>query len=49
VRVLEENGYGKQGEFMGLDVKALRTQKKQVSMKHLANSKQVFCCLLLRR
>jgi xylose isomerase len=46
VRVLEENGYGKHGEFVGLDVKALRTQKKQVSMKHLANSKQVFSWLL---
>jgi xylose isomerase len=46
VRVLEENGYGKHGEFVGLDVKALRTQKKQVSMKHLANSKQVFLWLL---
>jgi xylose isomerase len=46
VRVLEENGYGKQGKFVGLDVKALRTQKKQVSMKHLANSKQVFLWLL---
>jgi len=46
VRVLEENGYGRQGEFVGLDVKALRTQKKQVSMKHLANSKQVFLWLL---
>lgn len=26
VRVLEENGYGKNGEFIGLDVKAMRTQ-----------------------
>jgi len=46
VRVLEENGYGKHGEFVGLDVKALRTQKKPASMKHLANSKQVFLWLL---
>jgi xylose isomerase len=46
VRVLEEHGYGKQGEYVGLDVKALRTQKKPVSMKHLANSKQVFLWLL---
>lgn len=46
VRVLEEHGYGKQGEYVGLDVKALRTQKRSASMKHLANSKQVFSWLL---
>jgi xylose isomerase len=46
VRVLEEYGYGKNGEFVGLDVKAMRTQKKSVSMKHLANSKQTFLWLL---
>lgn len=46
VRVLEEHGYGRQGEFVGLDVKTLRTQKRPVSMKHLSNSKQVFLWLL---
>jgi xylose isomerase len=46
VRVLEENGYGRHGEFVGLDVKAMRTQKKPVSMKHLANSKEVFLWLV---
>jgi len=46
VRVLEENGYGRRGEFVGLDVKAMRTQKKNVSMKHLANSKEVFLWLV---
>ena len=46
VRVLEENGYGKNGEFVGLDVKAMRTQRKNVSMKHLANSKQTFLWLV---
>jgi xylose isomerase len=46
VRVLEENGYGRHGEFVGLDVKAMRTQKKEVSMKHLANSKEVFLWLV---
>ncbi len=46
VRVLEENGYGANGEFVGLDVKAMRTQKKEVSMKHLANSKQTFLWLV---
>jgi xylose isomerase len=45
-RVLEENSYGKNGEFVGLDVKAMRTQKKSVSMKHLANSKQTFLWLV---
>jgi xylose isomerase len=44
--VLEENGYGKNGEFVGLDVKAMRTQRKNVSMKHLANSKQTFLWLV---
>ena len=46
VRVLEENGYGKHGEYVGLDVKAMRTQKKEVSAKHLANSKETFLWLL---
>ena len=46
VRVLEESGYGRNGEYVGLDVKAMRTQKKEVSAKHLANSKQTFLWLL---
>ena len=46
VRVLEEGGYGRNGEFVGLDVKAMRTQKKGVSMKHLSNSKQAFLWLV---
>jgi xylose isomerase len=46
VRVLEENGYGQNGEYVGLDVKAMRTQKQDVSMKHLANSKQTFLWLV---
>jgi len=46
VRVLEENGYGRHGEYVGLDVKAMRTQKQEVSMKHLANSKQTFLWLV---
>jgi xylose isomerase len=46
VRVLEENGYGRNGEYVGLDVKAMRTQKQEVSAKHLANSKQTFLWLL---
>jgi xylose isomerase len=46
VRVLEENSYGANGEFVGLDVKAMRTQRREVSMKHLANSKQTFLWLV---
>jgi len=46
VRVLEEGGYGKNGEFVGLDVKAMRTQKKEVSTKHLLNSRKIFELLL---
>jgi xylose isomerase len=46
VRVLEENGYGRNGEYVGLDVKAMRTQKQEVSAKHLANSRQVFLWLV---
>jgi xylose isomerase len=46
VRVLEENGYGRNGEYVGLDVKAMRTQKQEVSAKHLANSQQTFLWLV---
>jgi len=46
VRVLEEHEYGKHGEFVGLDVKPMRTQKKDVAMKHLSNSKQTFLWLV---
>ncbi|MFH1741478.1 MAG: TIM barrel protein [bacterium] len=46
VDVLEQNGFGKNGEFVGLDVKAMRTQKKAVSMKHLENSREIFLQLV---
>jgi len=46
VRVLEEYGYGRQGEWVGLDVKAIRTQKQEVSTKHLTNSRETFLHLL---
>ncbi len=46
VRVLEEYGYGRKGEWVGLDVKAMRTQKQAVSMKHLSNSLATFKHLL---
>jgi xylose isomerase len=46
VWVLERNGYGQNGEFVGLDVKALRTQSKEVSTKHLRNSRAFFLRLV---
>src|SRR5690606_893576 len=46
VRVLEEYGYGKQGEFVGLDVKAMRTQPQERSLAHLKNSRATFLHLL---
>lgn len=42
VRVLEEAGYGRNGEMVGLDVKAMRTTKQADNTKHLANSKVIF-------
>ncbi len=42
VRVLVENDYGANGEFVGLDVKAMRTQKVEESYRHLQNSLEVF-------
>ena len=46
VRVLELAGYPKTGRFVGLDVKAMRTQKAEVAEKHLANSKAIFLRLV---
>jgi xylose isomerase len=46
VRVLEEAGYGSKGEFVGLDVKAMRTQKAKDATKHLANSRAIFLRLV---
>lgn len=46
VWVLERHDYGRNGEFVGLDVKALRTQPKELSTKHLSNSKTIFLRLL---
>ena len=46
VRILDKYGYGKNGEFVGLDIKAMRTQKLDVSTKHLANSRTIFLKLL---
>jgi xylose isomerase len=46
VRVLEENGYGRRGEFIGLDVKAMRTQRQDQATTHLANSRATFLHLV---
>jgi xylose isomerase len=44
--VLEKNGYGKNGEAVGLDVKAMRTTRAEDCTKHLANSRTIFLALL---
>jgi len=46
VCVLDAYDYGTKGEFVGLDVKAMRTQKQQVATKHLANSRAIFLRLV---
>jgi len=46
VRVLELGGYAASGRFVGLDVKALRTQKAESATQHLANSRRVFLKLV---
>ena len=46
VRVLELGGYAETGRFVGLDVKAMRTQKPEVAQEHLANSRAVFLKLV---
>ncbi len=46
VWVLEKNGFGQNGECVGLDVKAMRTTTFEDSLLHLANSKTMFLRLL---
>lgn len=46
VWVLERAGYGSQGEWVGLDVKAMRTQPYDLAWKHLANSRELFLQLV---
>ena len=46
VRILDQYDYGKSGEFVGLDVKAMRTQKPEVATKHLRNSRDIFLALV---
>jgi xylose isomerase len=42
VDVLVRNGFGKNGEIVGLDVKAMRTQPFEKSYLHLKHSKEIF-------
>jgi xylose isomerase len=42
VKVLVDNGYGSCGEYVGLDVKAMRTQKAEDCYRHLENSLRIF-------
>ncbi len=46
VRVLELAGYADTGRFIGLDVKAMRTQKPESATRHLTNSRSVFLRLV---
>ncbi len=46
VRILDLHNYGNRGEWVGLDVKVLRTQKADVATKHLSNSREIFLKLL---
>jgi len=42
VWVLARAGFGRKGEYVGLDVKAMRTQGQAASMRHLENSLRFF-------
>jgi xylose isomerase len=46
VLVLEDGGYGRRGEFVGLDVKAMRTQAGAPALQHLKSSRKLFLHLL---
>jgi xylose isomerase len=46
VWTLDRNGYGNNGEYVGLDVKAMRTQPAELAAQHLANSREIFLALL---
>lgn len=46
VWTLDRNGYGSNGEFVGLDVKAMRTQPAGMATQHLSNSREIFLALL---
>jgi xylose isomerase len=42
VKVLIENNYGNRGEYVGLDVKVMRTQKIEDCYRHIENSLKIF-------
>ena len=42
VKVLKEYNYGSKGEYVGLDVKVMRTQKIDDSYRHIENSLKIF-------
>ena len=46
VRVLELGGYPQTDRFVGLDVKAMRTQKPEKATLHLQNSREIFLMLV---
>jgi xylose isomerase len=46
VMVLYDNDFGANGEYVGLDVKALRTQGDEAATQHLAHSREIFLLLL---
>lgn len=46
VRILDRYDYGARGEWVGLDVKAMRTQGATTATRHLANSREIFLRLL---
>jgi xylose isomerase len=46
VRVLELAGYAESGRYVGLDVKAMRTQPAEIAHKHLSNSRTIFLKLV---
>jgi xylose isomerase len=46
VLVLEEGGFGRNGEFVGLDVKTMRTQRGSPVTAHLKNSRELFLALV---
>jgi xylose isomerase len=46
VDTLVRHGYGKQGEVIGLDVKAMRTQPADKAFLHLKHSKEIFLDLV---
>jgi xylose isomerase len=46
IRILDKNDYGMNGEWVGLDVNARRTQKVDVATMHFNNSKAIFLKLL---